>query len=181
MIRDHHTGAEMKRYFLFPLILLLSGLTFATQAAEDALFTDFAGQPRSIEDYTGQGKWLVVMIWAHDCHVCNQEAEAYAQFHEAHKDSDATVLGVSLDGAAKRAGAADFIERHALPFPNIIGEPEATMLKYMTLTRSQFRGTPTILLYDPQGVLKAAQPGAVPVESIEAYIARQSAADATAG
>jgi len=164
----------MKNGFLLPLALLLLGLAGPLPAAGNALFTDFNGQARDIEDYTGQGKWLVVMIWMHDCHVCNQEVEGYAQFHEAHKDGNATVLGLSLDGQANQAGAEDFIERHDLPFANLIGEPEVVVSKYQMLSGKQFRGTPTILLYDPQGALRAAQAGAVPVDAIEAFIAKQT-------
>lgn len=144
--------------------------------ADDVTFADFDGTPRSIADYTGDGRWLVVMIWAHDCAICNREAESYAQFHVAHADKDARVLGISLDGAANKAEAQAFIARNDLPFPNLIGEPVATMMRYMNLTQEQFRGTPTILLYDPSGQLRAAQPGAVPVSSIEAYIARNTSA-----
>lgn len=164
----------MKRWGMAALAAVMgvaAGLTQA-QADADTPFTDFAGQPRSIESYTGDGKWLVVMIWAHDCHVCNMEAEGYAQFHETHKDKDARVLGISLDGQAKKAEAEAFIERHDLPFPNLIGEPRATMMHYLVLTQSSFLGTPTILLYGPDGELKAAQAGAVPVESIERFIAK---------
>lgn len=153
--------------------LMISGIAVVVQAADNATFSDFNGQHKTIESFAGNGKWLVVMVWAHDCHVCNQEAEGYAQFHETHKDSTATVLGVSLDGVANKARAEDFIARHDLPFPNLIGEPTQVMLAYMNLTQSQFRGTPSILLYAPDGTLKAAQAGAVPTASIEAYIAKQ--------
>ena len=139
--------------------------------ADDGPFVDFDGQPRTVESYTGNGKWLVVMIWAHDCHVCNMEVESYAQFHDDHQDKDASVLGISLDGQAKKADAEAFIERHDLPFPNLIGDLTPTMLFYANQTRSQFRGTPTILLYGPDGELRAAQAGAVPVASIERFIA----------
>lgn len=164
----------MRIPFAAAAVLLISALAAPAVAGDDALFTDFAGEPRSIASFTGNGKWLVVKVWAHNCHVCNQEAENYAQFHEAHKDSDATVLGVSLDGAADKAAAEAYIARHDLPFPNLIGEPQAVMLQYMMLTGTQFRGTPSILLYDPEGTLRAAQAGAVPIASIEAYIARNS-------
>lgn len=170
----------MKHRFLLPLILITLGLVGPAPAAANALFTDFGGQSRDIEDYAGQGKWLVVKIWAHDCPACALGAEAYAQFHEAHKDRDATVLGVSLDGQANKAGAESFIARHDLPFENLIGEPEVVMLKYMKLTGKQFRGTPTILLYDPEGKLRAAQPGAIPVDAIETFIAKQRTAAADA-
>jgi peroxiredoxin len=164
------------------LALLIAGVVLVAQAADEEItLTDFTGEPRTIESFAGDGRWLVVMIWAHNCHVCNQEAEAYAQFHEAHRETDAHVLGVSLDGAAQRADAEAFIERHDLPFPNLIGEPRRVMLNYLMLTQSQFRGTPSILLYDPEGKLRAAQAGAVPTASIEAYIARNSGEAGAAG
>lgn len=153
-------------------ILALTLLGSIVHATEDVLFRDFDGQQRTVESFAGDGKWLVLMIWAHDCHVCNVEAESYAQFHETHKDGKATVLGVSLDGANGQADAEAFIERHDLPFPNLIGEPATTMLYYAMETGSQFRGTPSILLFGPDGELRAAQAGAVPTASIEAYIAR---------
>jgi peroxiredoxin len=164
----------------FTVMIWLAACTTAlAQAGDDTLlYDDFNGQQRSIESYAGDGKWLVVMIWAHDCHVCNMEVESYAQFHAAHKDETARVLGVSLDGQARKAEAEAFIERHDLPFPNLLGEPATTMLHYAMLTGAQFRGTPTILLYGPDGSLRAAQAGAVPVENIEAYIMRQDAAAA---
>jgi peroxiredoxin len=159
------------------VVVALFGM--AAMAAEvgtgDTPFTDFQGKPRSIESFAGGGKWLVVMIWASDCHVCNMEAENYAQFHEAHKSKDATVLGVSIDGQAKRTDAEDFIRRHDLPFPNLIGEPQTSMLYYMMVSGAQFAGTPTIMVYGPDGTLMAAQAGAVPVEIIEDFMAKNSA------
>jgi peroxiredoxin len=171
----------MKKWVVAALAAIMVSMAAFAQAAGDSPFTDFAGEPRSIESYTGDGKWLVVMIWAHDCHVCNIEAESYAQFHEAHKDRDARMLGISLDGQAKKAEAEAFVERHALPFPNLIGEPAAVMLHYMMLTESSFLGTPTLLVYGPDGKLKAAQAGAVPVESIERFMEKNAAVPQASG
>lgn len=165
----------MKHFAMTACVLLLSCAALGARAADD-MFTDFAGQPRTIESYAGGGKWLVVMVWAHDCHVCNQEAEGYARFHLAHKDTDATVLGLSIDGQAHKADAEAFIARHRLPFPNLIGEGPTSKLYYMMLTRSQFLGTPSILVFDPAGDLVAAQAGAVPAEVIEDFMARQASA-----
>ena len=164
----------MKTWAMAALAALMGCAAASAQAADESPFTDFDGAPRTIESFTGDGKWLVVMIWAHDCHVCNIEAEGYAQFHEAHKDEDARMLGISLDGLAKKAEAKAFVERHSLPFPNLIGEPAAVMLHYMMLTESSFLGTPTLLMYNPEGKLMAAQAGAVPVESIERFIAQNT-------
>jgi peroxiredoxin len=169
---------KVNRFGRAAAAVVMAWCGLAVMAAEpgsgDTPFTDFTGQPRSIESFAGNGKWLVVMIWASDCHVCNREAESYAQFHESHKNRDATLLGVSIDGQAKKADAEDFIRRHDLPFPNLIGEPEAVMLYYMMVSGAQFAGTPTIMVYGPDGTLMAAQAGAVPPEIIEDFMARNS-------
>jgi peroxiredoxin len=98
----------------------------------------------------------------------------YAAFHRQHQGSDARVLGISMDGASKKAEATGFLTRHELPFPNLIAEPFELMSYYLELTGAPFRGTPTLLIYGPDGELRAAQAGAVPVESIEGYIARKT-------
>lgn len=153
--------------------LIVAGLMAGmAQAADEAVLTDFDGRPQNIQDYAGKGKWLVVKYWAHDCGICNQEAASYARFHKEHADHDAQVLGISIDGKEHRAQAEAYIARHELTFPNLIGEPMPVMLDFMSLTQESFRGTPTFLLYSPDGTLKAAQAGAVPVTSIEAYINR---------
>ncbi|MFV2056226.1 MAG: peroxiredoxin family protein [Thiohalomonadales bacterium] len=136
--------------------------------------SDFSGKQKSISDYSGNGKWLVVMLWASDCHVCNQEAGAYVKFHQQHADKDAQILGVSLDGKAKFSDAEKFIKRHKLNFPNLIGEPETVASIYTELTGEQWIGTPTFLVYNPKGELLGAQVGAVPTEVIEGFIERES-------
>ena len=160
-----------------PARLLLVGLLFglaASTIASPGAFKQFDGQAGSIGDYTGDGRWLMVMIWAHDCHVCNMEVEGYAQFHLERYQRDAHVLGLSMDGAANKAAAMDFIERHDVPFPNLIGELKDVAAHFQALTGSLFRGTPSILLYDPDGELRAAQAGAVPVSAIEAFIGQDT-------
>lgn len=141
-----------------------------------AELTDFEGATTRLADYTGQGKWTIVMFWASDCHVCNAEVEQYIQFHEAHKESDANVLGISLDGNARLAAAREFIKRHDVTFPSLIGEPEAVANLYQELSRSYWVGTPSFLVFNPQGELKAAQPGAVPAGLIESFIKQNNTA-----
>ena len=61
------------------------------------------GKSRSLDDYIGKGKRTVVMISASDCPVCNAEVFQYVLFHDDQADRNATVLGISLDGQARRA------------------------------------------------------------------------------
>lgn len=138
----------------------------------------FDGSVHSLDEYTGQGKWTIVMLWASDCHACNAEAEQYVKFHRAHKSKDAIILGISLDGQLKKTEAENFIKRHRVDFENLISEPENVEQMYTGLTGQPWVGTPTFLLYSPSGELRAAQVGAVPTHIIESFIARETAAEA---
>jgi peroxiredoxin len=154
-------------------LLFFTSFTASVNAAGG--LQTFDGKPDSIDAYIGNDKWLVVVFWAHNCHICDIEAESYAQFHDDNNAGNASVLGVSIDGLAGKNAARGFIDRHDLPFPNLIGDTmESTLQLYSDLVGSSFVGTPTVLLIDPQGELRAAQAGAVPPDAIEAYIARNT-------
>ncbi len=159
-----------------PLLLwgIFMALLSTPVVAQIPALQDFSGKAAKIEDFTGKGKWLVVMIWASDCHICNREAHQYVDFHMIHSDTDATVLGVSIDGADGKKDAEKFIAKHSIDFPNLIGEADYVASLYYDLTGQYFRGTPTILIYSPKGELMAADAGAVPTELIEAFINKHS-------
>ena len=157
-----------KWYFLIPVLL------FATSMVMADPLQDFTGKSQDIKDYAGQGKWLIVMIWASDCHVCNVEAKQYIQFHEQHKNKNARILGISIDGQTKKVDAEAFIKRHHVTFPNLIGEPLAVAQWFVDLTGADWVGTPTFLIYNPKGELVIQQVGAVPVNMIEDFIQKES-------
>ena len=89
-----------------------------------------------------------------------------------HYDHDAKVLGVSLDGWNHRQDAQSFIEKHQLTFDNVIVEPETFIGYYQKATGSRWVGTPTFMLFGPDGRLRAKQAGAVPAHLIEQFIAQ---------
>ena len=150
-------------------ILLYAG---SGLAGEGKPFVDFEGQPKSVEDYFEDGKWTVVMIWRHDCHICNQEVDSYAFFHDG--NPVANVLGLSIDGMAKKADAENFIAAYDLPFENLLGEIGDVAKYYQDLTGRRFLGTPSFLIFNPQGQLSANRVGAVPPEMISNFIRRSS-------
>ena len=161
-------------FFIWSFLLVVSTAAKA-ETASIAIFSDFDGKPAKLESYTGNGRWLVVMIWASDCHICNAEAVSYEQFHRAEHNANVRVLGISMDGEDKKSAARKFIERHKLSFPNLIGEAGMVALFYASLTKESLRGTPTFLVFDPDGELAAAQAGAVPVDSVERFIEKEQA------
>jgi len=157
-------------------LLMAQGLVVASPSDSSASakvtsgLTDFNNNPKTIKEFTGNGKWLLVMFWASGCHICNKEAHEYVDFHFTHSDKDATVLGVSIDGKARFKEAEKFIKRHNIDFPNLIGEPEVATAIYSKYSNSGWVGTPSFLLFNPQGELQAAQAGAVPATVIEKFI-----------
>jgi len=66
-----HRLKHMK-YLLYALLLMAT--LPATADAGDSILQDFSGNSARLEDHTGKGKWLAVMYWASDCHVCGIEA-----------------------------------------------------------------------------------------------------------
>ncbi|MCZ7600549.1 MAG: redoxin domain-containing protein [Gammaproteobacteria bacterium] len=88
------------------LQIALLALAVSAAAADMALFRDLAsGEPREFADYREADKWMVVMVWASDCPVCNREVSGYSDFHLMHEQDDAIILGVSIDGEAGRDDA----------------------------------------------------------------------------
>lgn len=123
----------------------------------------------NVNEFVGKGKWTVVVLWAHDCYICNQEIHQMAFFHDEHQKKNAIVLGVSVDGAAQKAKAMDFIERHNLDFTNLLAEPDQSVL--MKFGGGPFIGTPTFYIYSPDGELLARQIGPVSQEEVEKFMA----------
>lgn len=157
---------NVQSIFLLLLVFLLPPSAYAS--APQLSLKDMDGIEQPLNQYIGQGKWTVLVIWAEDCEVCNADIETYDFFHEDHKNKNAQVLGVSVDGWDKIKLARDFVKRHSLSFPNLVIEPD--MNEIQKLGGGDFVGTPTIFIYTPDGEIVAAQAGAVPVNIIEDFI-----------
>jgi len=158
--------------------LLIAGLLFlltpflVLAAPPDLVLKDFNGKDRNINEFIGKGKWVAVMIWAHDCHICNQEVHQMTFFHDEHKKKDAIVLGVTIDGQEKIKEAAEFIKRNSVNFTSLIAEPEHEVL--IKFGGGPFFGTPTFYIYNPKGDLVARNIGPVSGDDIERFIADAS-------
>jgi thiol-disulfide isomerase/thioredoxin len=161
------TSSRIRRCIVVALFIAPAPVC-ANPAALEA--RDFQGNPHSVDAYLGQGKWVVLMIWASDCHICNEETPALNAFHEAHKNIDAIVLGLTLDGQARKAQAQAFVDKHTVSFDNLIAEPPSVMAFYTRRTARRWVGTPTFLVYAPDGKLAAQQVGAVEPQVITTFM-----------
>jgi peroxiredoxin len=127
-----------------------------------------------LRQFLGNGHWVVVKVWASDCHICNREAHQYQDFHEFNTDGDVAMVGISLDGS-DQAAAKGFIDKHGITYPNLIMPFMAGANWYTLVTGERFIGTPSFLIYDRKGKLQAQQGGAVPTDLIEKFIAKRDA------
>lgn len=148
--------------------------SIADTAQPFSTLSGLPGETSSVAALLQPDKWTVVVIWAADCHVCNQEASTYSDFHLMHEDVDAQVLGLSIDGGKAVDDAKAFVEKHQVSFPNLIGDVNAVARFLYAESGQQFRATPTIMLYNPAKQLRAVQAGAVPPELIEKFMAEHS-------
>lgn len=159
------------RYAIAGLFLILTPAVWALQ--------DFEGQAHDFSTLLGQGdQWRVVMIWESGCPACNHVAHRYVDFHEFNAEQRAAVLGISIDGPARQADAQAFIERHQVQFPNLIATPQEAARLFRSLTGKPFLGTPSFLVFDPNGALRAFQAGPVPTDRLEQFILQAESAAA---
>ena len=155
---------------LFRAALVLLFWPALALATPNLSLQDLNGKTHNVNEYIGQGRWVVTVIWAHDCPICNAEIHQMLFFNDAHRDRDAIVLGISIDGAAKIQQARDFVEQHRLDFLNLITEPDGIALR--ALGAGPLYGTPTYYVFEPEGELVAQQIGPVTQERLEEFITR---------
>ncbi len=127
-----------------------------------------------LDEYRGDGKWLLVMLWATDCPICEAQKPEISAFHEKHKDGDAQVLGIALDGMENVDLVKANMEQHQTSFPSLIGNIAIVASHYQSMTEENLRGTPTYLLFNPEGELVGNNPGLLRTEALEQFIAQKS-------
>lgn len=137
------------------------------QSAED-------GTQVTLDDLTGQGKWTLVMIWATNCHICHIQKPEISAFHDKHKDLNAHVVGIALDGVDQVEAVNNYIRENEVSFPSYVGNVAIIASHYFGMTEENLRGTPTYLLFNPEGELLGNNPGQLSVEAIESFMARKS-------
>lgn len=154
------------------LVVLFANVQANTQLDPFAYkaFTDFQGKKYSLNDVRGKGKWLIVMIWRNDCHVCNKEVAQYMSFHAKNKKDLATVVGISVDGPKGKKKAMSFIKRHKVNFPNLLVNQNIFSSLYKAISGKKFLGTPTIMIFARNGQFMGQQPGAIPSAIIEKFV-----------
>ena len=164
---------QINRMLLAALLLCAQNI-YAGPGLPDFGLHTLDGKAHSISDEIGRGQWVLLMFWATDCGICRQQEPMISSFHKNHSSNDARVIGISIDGLEKKQEVRRFLANNELSYPNYIGNLALIGLNYPVLTEEAFRGTPTYLLFSPQGELLGVNPGPMRLEALEAFIKRYS-------
>jgi thiol-disulfide isomerase/thioredoxin len=156
--------------FLMQLLATFTAVLLLSTSA--SAFTDLKGEKLEIEKQLGGGKWSIVELWASDCHACRQHMPSMVKFDG--KLKNARILGVALDGQEGIAAANDFIKEFGIKFKNIVSNPIEMNAWMMENVGEGLIGTPTFILFNPEGKLVAAQPGMISTDSLETFIKENS-------
>ena len=135
-------------------------------------FTDMNGKKDSINNHIGKDKWTILEIWESNCPACRMHMPEMVKFDG--KLKNARILGVTLDGQEGIENAEDFISEFDVKFPTIVTNYVEMNIWMERSIGESLRGTPTFILFDPEGKLVAAQPGIVSVASLEKFISDNS-------
>jgi len=152
--------------------MLISGVLIGTVQAAELPLQTLEGETVHLSDYVGEGHWLLVMLWATNCPVCSMEKPKISAFHQKHQDGMARVLGIALDGPEHQDDVIHYLDAHPTAFPNLIGRIGDVALSYEVATTESLRGTPTYLLYTPDGELIGNNPGPLSEGAVERFIAK---------
>jgi len=112
-----------------------------------------------------------LMLWATNCHICEIDKPVMSAFHDKHKETDATVFGISIDGHDSLPAVQSYLERHDVNFPNSVGEFLTVGSSMLDIAEESLRGTPTYLLFNPEGEITGVHAGHLEAEHVENFIA----------
>lgn len=153
------------------IALFAHGALFSTTASA---LSELDGKTVTFEELVGKGKWTVMKVWASDCRACRASAHHTVDFEATNPEVD--VIGISLDDTSGKADAEKFIDEQGFTFTNLLSNPSEVDKYLYTTAKESFIGTPTFMVYNPQGKLLAVQPGVVTAEALSAFIQKQQSA-----
>lgn len=165
----------MKRVFRTCAVIALLALGVSPGHAADIPILDsksLDGANKDLNAFVGKGKWTLVMFWATDCGICMRQKPVISEFHNKHKNGDAQVVGVAIDGYEEIDAINAYVAEHKPSFPTLVAELPILSMNYQIATEEQFRGTPTYWMFDPKGDLVGNNPGPVRIEALESFMAK---------
>lgn len=168
----------MTRWMLGALALLVATFSMSPAIAADSdenlLFPELIsvdGNSTPVHPAIGEGKWTLVMLWATTCHICETDKPLFSDFYDKHKEiGDIDVFGISIEGHDKLPAVQKYLAKRNVSFPNSVGEFLTIGSSMINIAEESLRGTPTYLLFDPEGEIKGVHAGHLAPDKVEVFI-----------
>lgn len=172
------------RAFTILTLLLMPSLLFADALDKlDNLFDEYGREASGDHSFKADGEsWQLLKFWSVDCGICRAQVpvvsdmhtDAQVLGHEKDGDSDyrLRVTGISVDDFSREDEVLRYKQRYPSRYPNIQLPLIVVNGWFASVALEQFRGTPTYLLFDPQGNLAAMQTSILKPDSLRNFIAR---------
>lgn len=147
-------------------------LAMMSASAAGVRLRQLDGSDTTLADQIMSDRWTLVMMWTTYCGVCKRQYPVISAFHDAHKNGDAGVVGIALDGYDEIDAVRAYVARKPFSFPSVVGEVEIVSGAFEAATGEDFTGTPTYLLFNPERQLVAAKSGELTREALERFMAK---------
>jgi thiol-disulfide isomerase/thioredoxin len=157
------------------IVLVLFALFIITSCSDgtetsEVTFKGLDGQDHSFSEYIGQGKWTIVNVWSTSCPYCRMEMPDLQDFHDAHKDKDATVLGIAIDfpgfGYPDPQSVKDYTLDYFIDFPSLLADADQAS----ELIGEEITMLPITFFYNPDGEMVGRWEGTITWQEIENVI-----------
>ncbi len=159
--------------YIAPLLFLLMPAQLLAVELPDLELRGDDGQSYLLKERLTQGRWTIIVVWGPKCPACIEEMPLIQQLHDDRQQTGIDVLGLAVDfpsfGYAKPEQVRQFKEDYLIDFSSLLISSDI----YYELGLGPLRGTPTLIIVNPDKQVKAVQLGAVPRKAIEEYIASQ--------
>ncbi len=146
-----------------PQLLAASG-TFAEDTPAPPFVIETLDGGRLASDDL-RGRVLVVNFWATWCGPCRLEMPGFERVHRDRSDDGVFILGLSTD-VTGRDGVRAFVRERGVTYPIAMATPQ------LRAAFGGFRGIPTTILIDRQGVIRHRITGFMVEPVLRAAIAR---------
>lgn len=158
----------MIKKFILSLFILLSTISCAD--SPEVTLKGLDDRDHALSEYIEQGKWTIVNVWSTSCPYCRMEMPDLQEFHDAHKDRDATVLGFAIDfpsfGYPNPQTVKDFTLDYFVDFPSLLADAD----QVSQIVGEKITMIPVTFFYNPDGELVGRWEGTITQQKLEEVI-----------
>jgi len=160
----------MNKNLIAALVLLVSIVPLNAQAF---LVSDFSGNRVDVRDYTGDGRWTIVMLWQLQCELCEIQKPTIEAFHKKYKGSKAHVVGLVMDGHEYMPQIKQFVKEKPTLFPSHVVFGDVFGDQIQKETGKSFYTAPGYLVYSPDGELRMAINSRINIDELVGFLESQ--------